>query len=163
MINEAWTIFAIAVFGIGLGILGTLLPFIPGLGLIFFTIGIVKWLRPEIIQTWLVVISGATFLCIWLLEWIAGGIGAKILGGTRWGVLGAILGGLVGFFFFPIGLILGPMLGAIIGEIWMGRHNIKQSAKIGLGAGLSLIILAIIKLLAAITLGALFILDYIVW
>jgi uncharacterized protein YqgC (DUF456 family) len=161
--DNTWIILSLATLGIGVGILGTLLPFIPGLGLIFFAISIAKWLRPEIIETWLLITAGAAFISFWLLEWIAGGIGAKILGGTRWGILGAIIGSLLGLLFFPIGLILGPMLGAIIGEIWMGKHTLKQSAKIGLGAGLSLIILAALKLLAGIILGTLLILDCLWW
>jgi uncharacterized protein YqgC (DUF456 family) len=160
MLNANWIIFGAATLGIGIGVLGTLLPFIPGLGLIFLVIGLVKWLRPEEIHTWLVVAAGVTFILVWLIEWIVGGVGVKILGGTRWGILGAIIGGIVGLLFLPIGLIIGPMLGAIIGEVWMGKHTIRQSIKIGLGAGISLILLVIFKLLAAISLGALFILDY---
>ena len=160
MPDPSWLLFTTATLLIALGILGTLLPIIPGLGLIFTTITLVKILRPDTLHTALPIAAGTAFLTLWLLESIAGGIGAKLLGGTRWGILGAILGGLLGLILFPIGLILGPILGAITAEITLGKHSLAQATKIGIAAGFSLITILLLKLLTAITLGILFILDY---
>jgi uncharacterized protein YqgC (DUF456 family) len=160
MADANWILFTLATLGIGIGILGTLLPFIPGTSLIFATIAITKWLRPENIETWLVIVAATAFFISWLMEWIAGGIGAKILGGTRWGILGAILGSLIGFLFFPLGLVLGPIIGAVIAELWIGKNSMQKSAKIGLGAGFSIILLIVFKLTVSIALGIIFVWDY---
>ncbi|MCS7063911.1 MAG: DUF456 domain-containing protein [Methylacidiphilales bacterium] len=160
MLNETWFTFACAVLGVSVGILGTLLPMIPGLGLIFFVIAAVKLLQPDRIENILVVAAAVAWIGLWVAEFFAGMLGAKLFGGTRWGMLGALVGGIIGVFFFPIGIIFGPMIGAIGGELLAGRNSLPESFKVGIGAGGSFLILTAIKLAAAVTLGLIFIADY---
>ncbi len=59
--------------------------------------------------------------------------GTKKLGGTPYGIWGSILGLLVGIFFPPIGFVLGPLIGAFVGEI-IGGNNTDKALKSALGS-----------------------------
>ena len=69
-----------------------------------------------------------------ILEFVSGAAGSKWFGGTRWGSVGAIVGGLVGLFFFPIGLLAGPLIGAFALEWICAKRGIKDSTKSGVGS-----------------------------
>ncbi len=59
-------------------------------------------------------------------------MGAKYFGATRWGAIGGILGAIVGFFFGLPGLFIGPLAGAIIGEL-LGGKGVLPAGKSGWG------------------------------
>ena len=56
-----------------------------------------------------------------VLDITSGSLGAKKFGATRWGALGGLIGTIVGMFFFPWGLLLGPVLGVLSGELIAGQ------------------------------------------
>ena len=58
----------------------------------------------------------------------------SIIGGTRWGAVGAIIGSLVGMFFLPFGLLVGPLTGAFIAEIAFAKKATKPAAISGVGS-----------------------------
>jgi uncharacterized protein YqgC (DUF456 family) len=63
---------------------------------------------------------------------VAGAVGAKAFGSSWWGLLGAFLGMIVGFFMGLPGLIFGPIVGAIILE-YFKEPDFKRAGKVGLG------------------------------
>ena len=57
-------------------------------------------------------------------------LGSKYSGGSKWGNWGCIIGTLVGLLFLPWGVILGPFLGAVIGEVaYIRIYTTKKAAK----------------------------------
>ena len=77
-----------------------------------------------------------TGLCILahIVDFAAGAMGAKKFGASKWGALGGIIGGIVGtIFFFPIGLFLGPVLGALGAEIVFAGRSLGPAARSGWG------------------------------
>jgi uncharacterized protein YqgC (DUF456 family) len=61
-------------------------------------------------------------------------IGARAFGASRAGLWGVFIGGIIGgFLFFPLGLLVGPFLGALLAEILGGRTK-KEALKAGTGA-----------------------------
>lgn len=66
------------------------------------------------------VLAGLTALA-YLLEYAGGALGAKKFGGSAWAVVGALVGAVVGLFFGPPGLVIGPILGAVAGELLKTR------------------------------------------
>jgi uncharacterized protein YqgC (DUF456 family) len=102
------------------GLVGTVLPLVPGTVLILcgavlnhFTVHAIGW--PT-----LLVLTALTVLAQ-LLDLVSGAIGAKYFGATRWGAIGGILGAVVGLFFGVIGIFVGPLVGALAGELLGGR------------------------------------------
>lgn len=67
-------------------------------------------------------------------EWVSGAAGLKWFGGSRWGAVGAILGSLVGLFFMPFGLLLGPLIGAFLFEIVVARKQTTPAVVSGVGS-----------------------------
>jgi hypothetical protein len=63
-------------------------------------------------------------------------------------VTGAVLGGLVGIFFGPLGIILGPFVGAVLAELSL-RRDWASAQRAGLGATLGLVLGAVAKLALA--------------
>ncbi|QBS38590.1 DUF456 domain-containing protein [Thermaerobacter sp. FW80] len=118
-----WWLGALASLGIVVGLLGTLVPVLPGLPLVFVSIA------GYAVATGFRVIS-ATALGVMLVATVAGmaleyGLGpaaARRRGASRAAFWAAILGGLVGGVTFPPwGIVLGPLAGAVLGELLSGR------------------------------------------
>lgn len=67
-------------------------------------------------------------------EFASGAAGSRWFGGTRWGALGAFVGSIVGLFFLPFGLLLGPLLGAFAAELLFAKKRPKFAASSGIGS-----------------------------
>jgi uncharacterized protein YqgC (DUF456 family) len=89
------------------------------------------------------------------IDLVAGALGAKRVGASQRAVWGALLGTLVGLFFGLPGLLLGPFLGAVLGELAAGS-SILRSTHVGASAWIGLIFGTMIKLVASVTMVALF-------
>ncbi len=117
-----------------IGLAGTILPMLPGLPIMWlgaFIYAIFTGFE-KIGWTFLGIFALLTAV-ITLLDYVANLYGAKKMGATRWGILGAFLGMLIGLFAGGlIGLLLGSFLGAILGEILGGRKG-TQALKAGMG------------------------------
>ena len=119
-----WWLFAIVLFAIGL--IGTVLPIIPGTTIILAAAVIHRMmLGPEKSIGWgtigiLVLLTLATYA----LDFLGSYFGAKYFGATKWGTFGAIAGALIGLFFGIVGLFVGPVIGAVTGEFIAGKRMI---------------------------------------
>ena len=91
----------------------------------------------------------------YLLSHFAGALGARRYGGSRWAVLGAIVGAFVGIVMGPFGLLIGPALGAVIFEL-LATGEMDKSVRSGLGALLGIVMGAIAHLSIAVMMIALF-------
>ena len=77
-----------------------------------------------------------TVLCILahVVDFTAGALGAKRFGASKWGAVGGIIGGLVGtIFFFPVGLFLGPVAGALCAEVIFAGRSLGPAVRSGWG------------------------------
>ena len=115
------------------GLAGVILPFLPGALIIFVGALLHKILTPDWLSWTTVIILGVIVLVERLLDFLGTMVGAKWLGATCWGIFGAVVGGIVGIFFGIPGLILGPVFGALVGEIIFARRSLGLSAKAGFG------------------------------
>ncbi len=138
------------------GIIGTLVPGIPGAGLVLIaSIAHRLYFGPHGASNWilagLVLLTGLCFV----VEYLSEILGARKLGATWRGVVGAITGGLVGLFFSIPGILLGPFIGATLFELAGGR-KIKPAAKAGAGATLGLLVGAVGKISICVAMVILF-------
>ena len=125
------------------GFLGTFLPILPGPVLIVSGAVVHRlWLGPEQSLSWFTVgILVVLLLLSILADYLASAMGAKWFGATKWGMWGAIAGGIVGIFFGIVGLLAGPLIGAFAGELLLARKQVSGSLKstwgtlIGTGVG----------------------------
>jgi len=116
------------------GLAGCILPMLPGTPLVFAGIYIYAWLTGfTIISRNLIIIFLILTVVSVVIEYISSSIGSKKFGASKLGFLGAFVGAIIGVFFVPWGLILGPLCGALIGELIIGK-KIKEAFRAGGGA-----------------------------
>ena len=106
-----------------------------------------------------VIILGVLVLVERLLDFLGTMVGAKWLGATRWGIFGAVVGGIVGIFFGLPGLILGPVFGALVGEIIFARRSLRLSAKAGFGAAVGFGLSTVARITLALFMILIVVLD----
>lgn len=116
-------IWALTIFLMLLGLVGTVVPLLPGTTIIFCAAILHHFLLGDAqsVSWWTLAGLGVLMIISHVLDLVSGSIGAKWFGATRWGAVGGIIGAVVGIFFFPVGLFLGPMLGVLVGEILGGK------------------------------------------
>jgi uncharacterized protein len=134
------------------GLAGLIVPFIPGgvpaawLGLFIFAIG-TGFERISILTT--VILFLIMLLTIAFDFFAPMLIGGKVKA-SKWGCLGSLFGSFLGIFVFGIwGIILGPFVGTVFGELLSGRKY-SQSLRIGFGTVLGIIIGGILKIIVVI-------------
>jgi uncharacterized protein YqgC (DUF456 family) len=120
-----WWLIAIVLMAVGL--IGTLLPVVPG-AIVILAAAVLHQIMlgsEKSLGWWNVGALVLLTLLSYALEFAAGYVGAKRFGATKWGAFGAIIGALVGLFFpFP-GLIIGPIVGAFAGELVAGKRLVN--------------------------------------
>ena len=119
-----WWLFTTVLFAVGL--IGTVLPVFPGTSIILAGAVIHRMmLGPERSIGWrVIVVLVVLTLTTYALDFLSGYFGAKYFGATKWGMFGAILGALIGVFFGILGLLVWPVIGAIVGEFIAGKRMI---------------------------------------
>ncbi|MEW6306248.1 MAG: DUF456 domain-containing protein [Verrucomicrobiota bacterium] len=90
-----------------------------------------------------------------LMDYLASMYGAKRLGASWKGMLGAALGALIGLFFGLIGIVVGPFIGAMAFEMAGGREH-REAARAGVGAMIGLLAGAIGKLACCVAMTGVF-------
>lgn len=140
------------------GLAGMLLPFVPGAPFLFLGLLFGAWaedFRYVGIGT-LLILAGMAALT-YLVEFAASALGVKRYGGSRRAMLGAVLGGIVGMFFGVPGILLGPFVGAVLGELSL-RSTLDTAGRAGFGTVVGLAIGVAGKLAIGIAMLGLFVL-----
>jgi uncharacterized protein YqgC (DUF456 family) len=148
--------YVLAVVLVVVGLAGTVLPVIPGalfvFGGLFFAAYADNFARVGTVGLTIIGIIGAlTFV----VDFVASVMGAKRVGASPQALVGATLGSIIGIFLGIPGLILGPFVGAVLGEL-VARGGLAQAGKVGLGTWLGLLAAAVLKLVMAFMMIATF-------
>jgi uncharacterized protein YqgC (DUF456 family) len=140
-----------------IGLVGAVIPVLPGLpvvylGYIVYGIG-TDWRD----YGWgVMTLMGVVTVMVLLLDYLAGAAGARKFGASRAGMWCSVLGAIVGLIFFNIpGLILGPFVGAVVGELAVGR-SLDDAFRSGWGAFLGFVAGGIFKFFMALLMIAVF-------
>lgn len=157
--------YLIATVMIVIGLVGTVLPALPGLPLVFGGMLVAAWADGfSNVPVWVLVLLGVLTLLSLAIDFWATALGAKRVGASRKAITGAVLGTLGGLFLGPFGLILGPFAGALAGELLhrrsLGGAHIGDAAKIGFGTWMGILFGVVLKLGLAFTMLGLFALAW---
>ncbi len=140
-----------------LGIIGSLLPILPGpltswVGLLIFH------LTDAVPMNWTFLIITFVFaILIWILDYIIPALGTKKFGGSKYGMIGTSIGLIVGLFApIPGGIIIGPFAGAFLGEL-INKSDSKTALKAAFGSFLGFITSVFLKFVVALIFLGLFI------
>ena len=117
---------SIAVMLLVLGLLGCFLPILPGPPLSFAGLLLASFTRWASIGWELLLVLGAVTILVTVIDYILPIWTTKKYGGSKRGVWGATIGVVAGMFLFPpIGIIIGPLVGAYLGELTSSEHRDK--------------------------------------
>ncbi len=149
-------LWALAALLVALGVAGLLLPALPGAPLIFAGLVAASWAEDFAFVGWpWLALLGAIAALTYAVDFAATALGAQRYGASPRAVVGAVLGGLVGLFFGPLGFVLGPFAGAVLAELTL-RKDLEAAQRAGVGATLGLLLGGFAKLALAFLMIGLF-------
>ena len=152
--------YVLAAVLIVVGVVGTILPALPGVPLVFAGMFVAAWADGfQHVGLWTLVGLGVLTLIAVAVDFLAGLAGAKRVGASRLALIGAAVGTLVGLFFGIAGLLLGPFLGALIGELFAGG-TLKRATNVGVGAWIGFLVGTVLKLGVCFSMLGLFALAF---
>lgn len=138
------------------GLVGTVLPALPGAMLIVAGLVVAAWADGFTrVGIWTLVVIGVIGAASYLVDFAAAAFGAKKFGASPRAMIGAGLGTLAGLFLGPVGIIFGPFVGAIIGELTVHRDMAKVG-KAGLAAWIGFLFGMVVKVGIAFLMIAIF-------
>jgi uncharacterized protein YqgC (DUF456 family) len=132
-----WTL-ALAL--IVIGVIGTVLPALPGAVLVFGGIALAAWIDDfaRISGVTLGVLAVLTVLA-WAVDFVAGILGAKRAGASPWALVGATVGTLAGVFTGLWGLLFMPLVGAALGE-YAAQRDLHRAGRVGLATWIGMLL-----------------------
>jgi len=150
-----WWLLSVALILAGLA--GTILPALPGTALVLAGIVLAAWID-DFARIGSVTITIVTVLAIvsWLLDYLAGVLGARKAGASRQAVVGAALGTVVGLFMGIVGVFFMPLVGAAAGE-YLAHRDHRRSINVGVATWVGIMIGMIAKVALAFVMVGVFI------
>lgn len=140
------------------GFLGSFLPVTPGpplsyAGLLALQLTAAHPFSLQFLIIWAVVVA-----ILMVLDNVIPAYGTKKFGGSAYGVWGCMIGMVIGIFFSPVGLVLGPLAGAFLGEIVGGKKS-DQALRSAWGSFLGFLTSLVLKVIASGLMGYYFFMN----
>jgi len=143
-----------------LGIIGCLVPVLPGPPLSFLGLILLHFSRFGHFSKSTLITLGAIAVVVTILDYIVPVWGTKRFGGSKYGTRGATVGLIIGFFLGPMGIIIGPLIGAFVGEM-IFKDDIHYATRAGFGSLLGFLTGIGLKLAASFIMTFYFVKEWI--
>ncbi|WP_119153296.1 DUF456 domain-containing protein [Caldimonas tepidiphila] len=160
--SQLWWVLGLAMMG--LGVLGTVLPVLPGTVLVFFGALAAAWADDFArVSGWTIAVLAVLAVIGTLADEAAVLLGAKRAGASRPAMIGAAIGTVLGIFAGLWALIFLPLAGAMAGEAWARRRESQvmgPASRVGLATWVGLLVAAVVKLAIGLTMVGIFALAY---
>ena len=148
-----WILAAVLV---AVGMAGLFLPAIPGAVVLLAGLAMAAWADDfAYVGMKTLIALGVLALLTFPADFLASAFGAKRFGASPRAVSGAVIGALAGIFFGLPGVLIGPFLGAVVGELLTQCH-LGKAGRAGIGATLGLVLGVAAKLAIAFTMLGIF-------
>lgn len=131
------------------GLVGCILPVLPGTPLSFVGLLLLHFTERIDFSTMQLFVWGLIVVVLQVLDYLTPIIGSKYSGGTAYGNRGCIAGTLLGLFFMPWGIIIGPFLGAVGGEL-LGGRDMQNAIRSGFGALVGFVLGTFLKIVVCL-------------
>ncbi len=146
-----------------LGILGSILPGLPGPPVSYLGLLLIHWTRFASFSTRILIIFAAIVAVVAVLDYLVPVWGTKTFGGSRAGVRGSTIGLIIGIILLPMfgivlgpfglfGILGGPFIGAWIGEIYAGKES-RQALKAAFGSFIGFLAGTLMKIVLSVVLA----------
>lgn len=139
------------------GLAGTVLPVLPGTVLVWAGIVLGAWIDDfqRVGTTTLVVVTVLAALA-WVLDYVAGLLGARRAGASRQALLGAAIGTVVGLFMGVVGVLFMPLVGVALGE-YLAQKDQHRAVRVGVATWLGIMLGLLAKVVLAFVMVGLFV------
>ncbi len=142
------------------GILGCILPVLPGPPLSFGGLLMIHFTKFAEYTTTLLVILAVVAVAVTILDYFVPIWGTKRFGGTKYGSWGATIGVVLGIFMFPpLGIIILPFIGAVVGESLKGS-DFNSAMRAGFGSFMGFLMGTGLKLIASLIMAYYFVKEW---
>ena len=157
-IEVLWLVLAVAL--VCVGVAGSVLPALPGVPLVFAGLVLAAWVGDFERVSWVtLVVLGLLTVASFAIDLAATAMGARRVGATKLAVVGAALGTLGGLFLGLPGLVLGPFVGAVVGEL-LSHGQMQQATRAGVATWMGLLFGTLAKLALVFTMLGVFAASY---
>ena len=129
-----------------IGFVGCIIPVLPGVACAYAALWTL-YSTPYALTGERLLVGGIVVFVVIVLDYVVPALGAKKFDCSKWGVFGCMVGTIVGIFFAPFGIILGPFLGAVAGELVAGK-DLPAATRGGIGALLGFLVGVVLKFAA---------------
>jgi len=151
-----WLLWTLAVLLMVIGLLGVVLPALPGTVLIFAGILLAAWIDDFArIGAWTLVLIGVLMVLSLVCDYLAALLGARRLGASRQALLGAALGTLLGVFTGLWGLLFMPLVGAALGE-YLVLRDLRRAGEVGFATWIGMLVGTAVKIAIAFSMIGIF-------
>jgi len=149
-----------ALFLMAAGLLGNILPLLPGAPFLIAGFLLGAWLDDfqRVGWGWLALLIVLAVI-MQIIDVISGAWGAKKMGASRMAVIGATIGAVLGLFFGLPGIILGPFVGAMLGELYVGQ-DVMRATGVGFATWLGMVVGMLLKVGLSLVMIAVFAFAY---
>jgi uncharacterized protein len=155
-----WWVLAIAL--IVVGVIGTVLPVLPGAAIMFGGMLLAAWIDNFQRIGWITLtILGLLTVLVFVIDIVAAFFGAKRVGASRLALAGAAVGTIVGMFFGIVGIVIAPFVGAVIGEL-IARAQVERAVRVGFGTWLGMAMGALAKIAVVLAMLGVFVTSYVI-
>lgn len=141
------------------GIVGAILPVLPGAPLTFGALILAKIFHFSEIHWGILILFGILTLLGIVMDYLIPILTTKKMGGSKYGIWGMIIGLIIGIIFSPFGfvsLIISPFLGAFLGELLYDYKNQKRAFRAALGSLLGYALTSSYGLILSLTMTVVF-------
>lgn len=160
--SQLWWVLGLAMMG--LGVVGTVLPVLPGTVLVFLGALVAAWADDFLhISGWTIAVLGVLGVLGAIADEAAVLLGAKRAGASRPAMVGAAIGTVLGIFAGLWALVFLPLAGAMAGEAWHRRREdrvVGPASRIGLATWIGLLVATVVKLALGLTMVGIFAIAY---
>lgn len=148
-LTTLWLVLAIVLMLVGIA--GTILPALPGTPLVFAGMLLAAWATGfEKVGGWTLGILAVLTALSFAIDFLATAMGAKRVGASRYALIGAVVGTFVGLAMGLVGVFIGPFVGALAGELihlrGLGRDQVGQATRVGVGTWVGILLGTVLKL-----------------
>ncbi|MDZ7680989.1 MAG: DUF456 domain-containing protein [Fodinibius sp.] len=140
------------------GFIGSFLPVIPGPPLSYAGLLVLQLTAAHPFSWQFFIIWALIVGALMILDNVIPAYGAKRFGGSAYGVWGCMIGMVAGIFFSPVGLVVGPLVGAFLGEL-IGGKNSDQALRSAMGSFVGFLTSLVLKVIASGMMGYYFFMN----
>ncbi len=144
-----YLLIAIGILFLLMGIGGAIIPILPGPPMSYIGLLMLHFTGKFSFESDFLWIWAGITIAVYLADYIIPAWGTKTFGGSKRGIIGSIVGLIIGLIFFPpFGIIIGPFVGAVAGELLAGKET-HEAIKSGFGSFIGFLAGTILKLIAS--------------